>query len=125
MCFLYSYMTIPLRRLNTSVQSGLPVVLLEPFELRDHDVAGWEALLVFARTGARQEYLDKSRFRGRRLSRIPGGDNHEPANNFGIPEEVAVFPIGTGADSLAGVVGEPGDGAIGCVLSTPAQISSV
>ena len=82
MCFLYSYVTIPLRRLSTSVQSGLPVVLLEPFELRDHDVAGWEALLVFARTGARQEYLDKSRFRGRRLSRIPGGDNDQAVNYF-------------------------------------------
>jgi len=61
-------------------KAGLLVVSFEPFESRDHHLAGREPVPVLAWGSERRENLDKSRLCGRRLSRIPSGDNDQVAN---------------------------------------------
>jgi hypothetical protein len=60
--------------------AGLLVVSFEPFESRDHDFAGREPVAVLAWDSDRRENLKKARLCGRRLNRIPSGNNHQVAN---------------------------------------------
>ena len=61
-------------------RAGLLVVSFEPFESRDHDFAGREPVAVLAWDSDRRENLKKARLCGRRLNRIPSGNNDQVAN---------------------------------------------
>jgi hypothetical protein len=75
----------------------LPVVLLEPFELRDHDFARWERIPVFAWESARQENLDRSAIRGRRLVRVVG-DGYDQIMDHVTKGSATLFRIADSVD---------------------------
>src|SRR5229473_1377861 len=65
-----------------SVHAGLLMVALEPLELRDHHLAGWDQhIAVLVGKGARQKGLGKARIGNRFLGRIVGSSDDQAVNH--------------------------------------------
>ena len=72
-----------IKTVRFSVHAGLLMVLLEAFELRDHDLAGRDQrVLVLVREGARHKDLGKARIGVSFLGRIVRSSDDQVVNYF-------------------------------------------